>query len=182
MKPCPRPLDPVDVEALAAGAEPVSFAGAADHVRQCAACGAAVAEAAGMTRLLEEPAAPAAPDLSDRVLRVRPFSRHERRSLSLWAGPSIFTLLLFASGVLLLALPGITAREQASLGIAAAAPLLAVLRASVRALRELAVALPSGLTALSDVLRGNAAVGLSALLLLLPAGFGLRRAFARARR
>ncbi|HEY6148483.1 MAG TPA: hypothetical protein VIZ69_12320 [Thermoanaerobaculia bacterium] len=182
MKPCPSPLDPLDIKALAAGMAPVSDAEASEHARACPACAAAVAETASLTGILEQSAAAPAPDLSERVLRVRPFSRLERRSASLWAAPSLFALLLFAAGVVLLALPGVTGREQASLGIAAAAPLFAIVRASLRALRELAGQLPAGLSALSDAVRGNGGLAAAALLLLLPTGLGLRRALARARR
>ncbi len=183
MKPCSRPLDSIDAEALAAGAEPLLAADAAEHARACSACGAAVAEASSLAARLDALSdSGVGSDLAEGVLRLRPFSRRERFNLALWRRPSLLSAALFCAGLLLLALPGITAREQASLGLAALAPLFALLRAAARALAEGAAAAPAGLSALSESLRGQQSIGLAALLLLLPAGLGLRRVLARARR
>ena len=190
MNACRRPLDPIDAEALASGAEPVYAADAGDHVRECPACAAAVSEAAGLVEALDrmgglpEPEAGPAPamDLASGVLRLRPFSRRERLNFSLWSGPCLFAAALLFSGLLLLALPGITAREQAGLFAAALAPAAALARALSRSLAELFAAGPSGLQALSSVLRGQAALGLAGLLLLAPIAWGVRRVLARERR
>jgi hypothetical protein len=185
---CRRPLDPIDAEALASGAEPVQAADAAEHVGGCPSCAAAVAEAAAFAEVLDragsvpDPGPPAWTDLAAGVLRLRPFSRRERLDFSLWSGPSFFAVALFFSGVLLLALPGITARDQAGLFAAALAPAAAILRAASRSLAEIFAAAPSGLDALSLALRGQSAFGLASLLLLAPAAWGLKRALARVRR
>lgn len=183
MSPCPRPLDPIDAEAVAAGARPALAADAAEHARECAACGAEVAAAARLVEELESLSdAGASSELAQRVLRVRSFSPRERRSLVLWRGPYAFSAALFLGGCVLLALPGITAREQAGLAAAVLAPLAALLRGTARALLQWSAAAPAGLSALSETLRQQRSLGLAALLLLLPAAFGLRWALARTRR
>ncbi len=192
MNPCARPLDPLDAEAIASGAEPVYARDASEHARVCPSCGQAVSEAAGLTReidclgTLRDGEFPAmrdgVPDLAGSVLRLRPFSRRERRDLALWKGPCLFTALLFFSGFLVLTLPGISASEQASLAAAALAPLLALLRAGSRSLAELASAWPAGLEALGQAMRREQTLGLVCLFLLAPVLFGLRRALARERR
>src|SRR5262249_42288122 len=89
---CRRPLDPLDAEALAAAAAPVCASDAAEHARQCPACAAMVAEAVAFARALDELAGlPAGggtetPDLAGGIVRLRPFSRRERRDFSLWRG------------------------------------------------------------------------------------------------
>ena len=190
--PCSRPLDPIDAEALASGADPVQAADAAEHVRDCPSCAAAVAEAAAFAEALDragsmpDPALAAPPpagmDLAAGVLRLRPFSSRERRDFSLWSGPCLVAAALFFSGVLLLALPGLTARDQAGLFAAALAPAAAILRAASRSVAEIFAAAPSGLDALSLALRGQSAFGLLSLLLLAPVAWGLKRALARERR
>ena len=186
MNACRRPLDPIDAEALASGAEPVYAADAGEHVRDCPSCRSAVSEAAvlvaDLDRLGALPAREPAVDLASGVLRLRPFSRRERLDLSLWSGPWLFAAALFFSGIVVLALPGITAREQAGLLAAALAPAAATLRALARSLAEIFAAGPSGLEALSLALRGQAALGLASLLLLAPIAWGVRRALARERR
>ena len=190
MSPCARPLDPLDAEALASGAAPVFAGDAADHARLCPACAAAVSEAARLARALDElgefPAAPGADivessDLAGKVARIRPFSRRELADFSLWRGACLFSAALFFSGLLLLLLPGVTAREQTGLALAALAPFAALLRATVRSLVEIAAASPAGLEALSQALRGESALGLACLLLLAPIFWGFSRALVRRR-
>ena len=60
-------------------------------------------------------------------------------------------------------------------------PIVAFVRSLARWAPALVRSAPSGLEALSDVLHQERLVGLVSLLLLVPAGLGLRRAFARAR-
>ncbi len=191
MKPCARPLDPLDAEAIASGSEPVFAEDAAEHARGCRSCSQAVSDAASLSREIDglgalgasESQAPiGVPDLAANVLRLRPFSRRERRDFALWRVPCSFAVALFASGLLLLILPGISAREQAGLAAAALAPLLALLRASARSLWELASACPAGLEALGHAMRREQTVGLACLLLLAPVLFGFRRVLARERR
>jgi hypothetical protein len=180
---CPRPLDPEDVEALAAGIEPSVAPDALIHVASCDACARAVQDASEVTKLLESvPELSWKVDLSERVLRRRPFSRTERRSIGLWSGPWLFAGGIFAAGVAILTAPALTAREQAGLGMAAVAPLLALARAVGRSLADILWSAPSGLGAVAQALSGQRSLGLAALLLLVPAGFGLRRALVRVRR
>jgi hypothetical protein len=192
VKPCARPLDPLDAEAIASGAAPVFAADAAEHARDCPSCGGAVSDAASLSREIDslggllDREAPAMPDgladLADSILRLRPFSRRERHNFALWRGPYLFAAALFFSGLLVLILPGITAGEQAGLAAAALAPFLALLRAGARSLTELARAWPAGLEALGQAMRGEQTLGLVCLLLLAPVLFGFRRALARERR
>jgi hypothetical protein len=187
---CARPLDSLDVEALASGA-PVEPA-TREHARACSPCSQRVAAAAAFAGELDGlggfPAPDSAaglddvPDLAGRVLRLRPFSRRERRDFALWKGPCLLTAALFVSGLIALALPGLSARDQAGLSAAALAPLAALVRAWARWMTEVAAASPAALQALGQALRGEQTVGFACLLLLAPVVWGLRRAFARERR
>lgn len=177
---CPRPLDPADAEALASGAEPLFSADAAAHAASCPSCGEAVLEAARLSETLEAiPLPVTSTDLAARVVRLRPFSRAERRDPRLWAGPAILAAGAFAGGVLLLT-PGLTGADRAGLGAGAAVALFGVLRSFAGWTLELVREAPRGLDALASVLRGEVSLGAAALLLLLPAAFGLRRTLARA--
>jgi hypothetical protein len=185
---CPRPLDPIDAEAVAAGAEPVFAQDAASHAAVCGFCGGLVASAKGLSDALEglaeAPEGPGEPfgspsGLADRVIRLRPFSPKERRTYALWQAPVLLDVTLVLSALALLALPALTATEQVSLGAAALAPVVALARSTAGwALEALRVA-PAGLQALSAGFRGQSALGLAALALLVPAGLGLRRVLAR---
>jgi hypothetical protein len=179
---CARPLDPIDVEALAAGAEPIAASDAADHARDCPACADRVSQASELANL-EIPADKlAGPDLADRILRLRAFSRRERLDFSLWRGACGLAAAVFLGGLLLLTLPGLTAREQASLGLATVTPLWTLWKSLMDAAGQTAAAAPSGIRALCDVMRHQQTLGLAALALLAPVLLGLRRATARARR
>lgn len=181
MSDCSDPLDPFDVEALASGVGVAARPGAAEHAARCVPCGEAVRRSESLSGLLEEAAAAAPPapsDLADRVLRVRPFSRAERLSLSLWRAPLLLLAALSASGTALVA--GVaTAREQVGLAAAMLASSVALLRACLRWLLDLPGSAPAGLDALAQALRPTS-VGWAAILLLLPAGLALRRVLARA--
>jgi hypothetical protein len=180
---CNRPLDPIDAQALAVGAEPLVSSDAADHARSCAPCATLVEEASRLSRGIEDlPRYAPPPDLADRVLRLRAFSRRELRDLSLWRGPSLLSGGVFLAGLVVLALPGLTAREQASLSLAAGLPVLALLKALARAAVEALRATPTGVEALSQTLSGRESLGILCLMLLAPLAFGLRRVLARAPR
>ena len=91
MNDCPRPLDPIDCEALASGEPPLVASDAASHAASCPACAARVRAAADFLREIEagDVAGPGPGlDLAARVIRIRPFSRRERRDVRLWAGPA----------------------------------------------------------------------------------------------
>jgi hypothetical protein len=180
---CDRPLDPIDAEALASGAEPVHAEDAAAHAASCTVCGASLERARQLTEALEglSRALPPPPDLADRVTRLRAFSRQERRTYAFWRAPVLLATGLSVSGLALLVGPSISAGEQAGLGAAAVAPLLAFVRSLARWASDLGRVAPAGLDALSDALAGNRSLGLASLLLLLPSAFGLTRVFARAR-
>jgi hypothetical protein len=181
---CRTPLDPIDSEALASGDEPMfrSAAEASAHVAACSSCAAGVERARMLLASLEAGAsAVGVPDLADRVIRIRPFSRRERRSVRLWAGPAAFGLALFGTGVGLLAAPGLATRDQAGIAVALLAPLAGLARALVRAAADAVASAPAGWEALAAAARGQAALGLGSLFLLAPAGFVLRRVLAGAR-
>jgi hypothetical protein len=179
---CPRPLDPIDAEALASGAEPVMAADAARHAAACSACGARIEAARSLLQALDGLSGPpeAVSGLADRVMRLRAFSPRERRTYALWNAPVLLTAATAVSGTALLALPTLTAAEQISLGAAASVPLVGLIRSAARWAADFAAFAPRGLEALSQGLRQEGGVlGWAALLLLLPLGFGLSRVLAR---
>ena len=183
MSECPRPLDPIDAEALASGAQPVFSADAAAHAASCRACEAAVEGAARLLAVLESLPAEvgAGPDLAPRVSRLRAFSPRERRTYALWRTPVLLTGALTAGGLALVVAPSLSGSDQAGLSAALLVPSLAFLRSVARFLPELVRFAPTGLEALSEALHVERGLGLLSLLLLLPAGFGLRRVLVRAR-
>jgi hypothetical protein len=178
---CQRPLDPIDAEALACGADPVFAADAALHARGCEACAASIEAARGLLTALEglSGAQEAVSGLADRVTRLRAFSARERRTYALWNAPLLLTAGLAGTGLGLLTVPVLTSAEQVSLGAAATVPLLALARGGSRLLADLAALAPAGLEALSEGLRQDGTIGLAALVLLVPMGLGLFRVLAR---
>ncbi len=183
---CSRPLDPLDVEALAAAGEPPLAPDAEVHARGCPACGAAVQEATRLSEELEalaqaQASAAELADLTERIVRLRPFSKRERRSFLFWRVPLVLTGGLFAAGFLLLALPGFSMADQAGLGVAALAPLAGLWRSFARWVSEAGRDAPDALEGLSFALRQDISLSLVFLLLLGPALLGLRRVLARAR-
>lgn len=184
MSSCPRPLDPIDAEAVAAGAEPLFAPDSAAHAVSCPSCGAAVAEARLFSEDLDGLSAvplPPIPDLADRVVRLRAFSARERRTYALWRSPVLIAGGLAVGGLALLLVPALTAADQAGLAGAALAPLLGFFRSAARWAPDFARVAPSGLEALAQAFSQERALGIGALLLLLPSAFGLTRVFARAR-
>jgi hypothetical protein len=175
-------LDPIDAEAVAAGADPVFSADAAVHARECHSCQALVSAARTLSEALEglSGAPEAISGLADRVTRLRPFSRRERRTYALWKAPVLLTAGAAASGLVLLVQPTIAASDQVSVGAAALAPILALLRSTARWAVDLVALAPTGLQALSQGLRQDGRIGLAALTLLLPLAFGLRTVLSRA--
>ncbi len=180
---CPRPLDPIDAEAVASGAEPLFAPDAAEHTAGCPSCGEAVERARGLARALEglSRALPTGADLAGRVTRLRAFSRRERRTYALWRAPISLTATVGAAGLVLLCLPALSASEQAGLGAAALAPTISFFRALLRWAPELSRIAPTGLEALSDALQQERGLGWAALALLVPSVLGFRRVLARAR-
>jgi hypothetical protein len=183
VNPCRRPLDPIDAEAIASGAEPLVAPDAASHAASCAACGASVERARALASALEGLALTGspAPDLAERVSRLRSFSSRERRTYALWRAPVLLFVALAVGGLALLVGPALSAGEQAGLSAALLAPVLAFLRSLPRWGSDLARFAPSALDALADALARERSLGLASLLLFLPSAFGLTRVFARAR-
>lgn len=188
MRPCPRPLDPIDAEAVAAGAEPLVASDAAAHARECPGCQALIVAARALTEALEGASGVPEPvdlpgsgieGLAERVTRLRTFSRRERRTYALWRTPVLLNLGVALAGFAVLALPALTASEQVSLGAAAAAPLLALARSAVRWAADLVRLAPTALDALSEGMRQDGPLGIVALLLLPPLSLGLARVLAR---
>ena len=188
MRPCPRPLDPIDAEAVAAGAEPLVAPDAATHARECPGCQAMIVAARAVSEALEGLSGASEPlrlhvaglGLAERVTRLRAFSKRERRTYALWNAPLLLNAGVALSGLALLALPALTASEQASLGAAAAAPVLALARSAVRWAADLLRLGPTALEALSQGMRQDGTLGIVALLLLPPLSLGLTRVIARA--
>ena len=183
MNECSRPLDPIDAEAVAAGAEPVFAADAAAHAAACADCGASVDRSRALTQALEELPGPAVPlpDLADRVIRLRAFSARERRTYAIWRAPVLLSAALGAAGLALVVGPVLSAGEQAGLGAAAVAPVLAFLRSIARWGTDFVRVAPSGLDALAEAFSAERSIGLVSLLVLVPSVLGLTRIFAQAR-
>ena len=181
MTPCQRPLDPIDAEAVAAGAEPVFAADAVSHGAGCEPCRAKIEAAKGLLEALDGLSGPSVglSGLADRVTRLRAFSRRERRTYALWNAPLLLTAGLAGTGMALLALPALTTAEQISLGAAASAPLVGLGRSGARWASELLALAPRGLEALSQGMRQEAVLGLAALVLLVPLGLALTRVLAR---
>jgi predicted anti-sigma-YlaC factor YlaD len=181
---CLRPLDPIDAEALASGAEPPFAPDAAGHATACPACGAAVERAARLTRELEglsQKEESPFPDLATRVIRLRDFSRRERRTYALWRAPVLLAGGLAAGGFALVLAPSLSGSDQAGLGAALLVPTLAIVRAVARWVPELLRVAPTGLEALSEAFRAERGLGLAALLLLMPAAAGFRWVLSRER-
>jgi len=182
--PCHRPLDPIDAEAVAAGADPVFRADAAEHARGCPSCQALVNAARSLAEALEglPPESPAVPGLAERVVRLRAFSRRERRTYALWNAPVLLVLGIGAAGLALLLRPALAASEQLSSGASALVPLVALLRAAGRWASDLATLGPRGLQGLSEALHQESLLGAAALGMLAPLALGLRKVLARAAR
>jgi hypothetical protein len=157
---------------------------AASHARECPGCQALIVAARAVSEALEGVAGASEPllvaGLAERVTRLRAFSKRERRTYALWNGPVLLNAGVALSGLALLALPALTAGEQASLGAAAAAPVLALARSAIRWTADLLRLAPTALEALSEGMRQDGALGIVALLLLPPLSLGLARVLARA--
>lgn len=183
MNRCPRPLDPIDAEALASGAEPLFAADAASHAALCAECASSVDRAAALTRAIEglKGLEPPLPDLAERVTRLRSFSARERRTYALWRAPALLSAGLAVAGFALLVGPTLSSGEQAGLGAAALTSAMALIRSLTGWSAEVVRLAPPALDALADTLGRERSVGLASLLLLVPSAFGMTRLLARAR-
>jgi hypothetical protein len=175
---CPNPLDPIDVEALASGEPSPIRSDAREHALACALCHDSVEQSRRFEDLLALEPAAAPIELAQGVLRVRPFSVRERRSLAVWSPPLLLIAALAISGAALVS--GVArAGDQIGLAAALAASLAGLARACLRWLADLARTAPGALEALSQTLRPTS-IGWAAALLLAPLGFALRRVLSRA--
>ncbi|MDQ5870826.1 MAG: hypothetical protein M3547_01285 [Acidobacteriota bacterium] len=120
-------------------------------------------------------------DLAERVVRLRAFSPRERRTYALWRAPVLLVSGLAASGLALLLVAALTAADEKGLAVAALVPLLGFFRSVARWAPDLAKVAPSGLEALAQAFSQDRALGIAALLLLLPSAYGFTKVFSRAR-
>jgi hypothetical protein len=93
----------------------------------------------------------------------------------------LLSAALGAAGLALVVRPAISIGEQAGLGAAAVAPLLAFLRSIARWGTDLVRVAPPALDALADAFSAERSIGLVSLLVLVPSVLGLTRIFAQAR-
>ncbi|HYB53287.1 MAG TPA: hypothetical protein VEG84_05435 [Thermoanaerobaculia bacterium] len=180
MNDCREPLDPIDIEALAAESEPLFRSDAGLHAASCETCNLLVSQSQRFDSLLSEAGADGghpAGDLAQRVLRLRPFSRLERRSVAAWSAPLLLCLSLVVSGLALLARP--VASADVGLLAALAGSSVAFLRAASKWAFDASREASRGLGALAQLLAVTS-TGPACLLLLLPSAFALRRVLARA--
>jgi len=173
---CTRPLDALDLEAIASGEEPLLAADARGHLEGCADCGRRLEGFRALGAWLGDLSGPAVPEgFADGIECRRGFSVREKRSLSIWKGPAaLFGALLGASGVLL-SMPVFGAAEQAGL----LGALALEWRSAVLWPLALGRALPGTIGALSEVLLRDRALAAVSILSMLPAGFAVTRLWAR---
>jgi hypothetical protein len=179
---CNRPLDPLDLEAIASGENPLVASDAAEHLEICGECARRLESFREIGHWLDALAQPdLEADLAGCVERLRTFSRAERRDFRIWAGPAaLFTGLVAASGMLL-SMPILTSSEQ--VGILSALPRAiglewrSLVEWPVRALQ----ALPGCVGAASQLAYSERKLAGAAILLLIPAGFAMTRLWVRRR-
>ena len=178
---CERPLDPLDLEALASGEAPLLAGDAREHAASCPECGGRLEAFRGMGEWLAGvPAAVPVPrGFAESVQRLRAFSRRERWSPRLWAAPAALFFALLAASAFVLALPALSSAEQVRLWAALASAFGGEIRALALWPRLLLEALPPGMSALGEAARAERSFSAAAILLLLPAGFAVRKVFAR---
>jgi len=173
---CTRPLDALDLEALASGEEPIVAPDAGIHAAGCADCGRRLDAFRALGEWLSDVSIPAVPDgFAGRIERLRAFSGRERRSWRVWRAPVLASAGLLAGSAALLSLPAFSAGEQAGLAGALALEWKSLLLWPASLLRSL----PATVGALSDLLLRDRAFAALSILLLLPAGFGVSRLWAR---
>lgn len=173
---CTRPLDALDLEAIASGDEPLVAPDARGHAGSCADCARRLEAFRALGDWLADLPGPDVPEaFAAGIERRRGFSAREKRSIALWKGPAaLFGALLGGSGVLL-SMPVFGRSEQAGL--------LAVLalegRAAVSWPLSAFRALPGTVSALSEFLLHDRAFAAFSILAMLPAGFAVSRLWAR---
>lgn len=176
---CNRPLDDMDLAALAAGEPEVLPAETAQHAASCPDCARRLREFQEISLLLDQLPGPAdRPDMAASVERLRSFSAREKRSVRIWAVPAIAFAGLLVLSAVLVALPLLTSTEQASLLGALVISFAAQWHALWAWPASLWQAFPAGVAGLSAaVLRGRT-LAAAGILLLLPFGWATSRVLA----
>lgn len=173
---CTRPLDALDLEAIASGEEPVVSPDARGHVALCPDCAARVDAFRAFGEWLSELPLPPIPEaFAAGIERRRPFSIRERRSIGLWKTPALAFAGLAAASAAMIALPAFGAADQAGFLAAIGFEWKAAMFWPAALVR----ALPASVTALSDILLRDRGFAALSILLMLPAGFGVSRLWAR---
>jgi hypothetical protein len=173
---CTRPLDALDLEAIASGEEPLVAPDALGHAGTCEDCAGRLAAFRALGAWLGDLAGPEVPEaFAPGIERRRGFSAREKRSIALWKGPAaLFGALLGGSGILL-SMPIFGGSDQAGLLSAMALEWRSAASWPLSAVR----ALPASVTALSELLLRDRALAAFSILAMLPAGFAVSRLWAR---
>jgi hypothetical protein len=173
---CTRPLDALDLEALASGEEPVLAPDGRAHADACPDCSRRLETFRALGEWLSDVALPAVPDdFAEGIERLRGFSRAEVRSWRIWRAPAAaFAGFLAASGFLL-SVPVFGAGDEA--GFLAALALEG--KSFLLWPGSVARSLPAAVAAISDLLLQDRAFAAISILLMLPAGFAVTRLWAR---
>ncbi|HET7451606.1 MAG TPA: hypothetical protein VFL12_02610 [Thermoanaerobaculia bacterium] len=173
---CTRPLDPLDLEALASGEAPVVALDAPAHAAGCADCARRLEAFRALGEWLSDLSVPPVPDgFAEGIERLRGFSAAEALSWRIWKAPALAFAGFLTGSAALLALPALGAGDQAGLLSALALEWRSLLLWPV----SLARAVPAAATAVSDVLLRDRAFAAASILLLLPAAFAVTRLWAR---
>jgi hypothetical protein len=173
---CTRPLDALDLEALASGEEPVLASDGRAHAAACPDCSRRLQAFRALDDWLADVSLPAVPEgFADGIERLRGFSPAESRSWRLWKVPAAIFAGLIAGSGFLLSFPALGAAEQAGF--------LAALALECKSLflwpLSVARSLPAAVSTLSDVLLRDRPFAAVSILLMLPAGFAVTRLWAR---
>jgi hypothetical protein len=179
---CPRPIDPIDLEALASGERPCSAPDAAEHAAACPECGGRL-EAFRRIQDWLEPDEREQPtlDLVASVDRLRGLSRRELRQARLWKAPLAVIGALLAASAAFLAAPALTASENLGLLAALGGSLGAEWRALAAWPLDLWRSLPTAVSSLGEIAARDRTAAAAAILLLVPLGFSFARLVARRR-
>lgn len=173
---CTRPLDALDLEALASGEAPILVPDAREHVQSCPDCGRRLDAFRALGEWLSDVSIPPVPEgFVERIDRLRGFSAAEARSWRIWRVPALASAGLLAGSAVLLSLPAFSAGEQAGFLGTLALEWKSLLLWPVSLLRSL----PAAVAAFSDVLLRDRGFAALSILLMLPAGFGVTRLWAR---
>jgi len=166
---CVKPLDPLDIEALASGSQAPSGAAARAHVEVCEDCERQIADLQALESLLDSgrDAIMVPPGFFPKIQRLRAFSPAERRRLSLWVAPAALLSALVAGSAGVISAGG-SFLPAAGAEVAAAWDWPAAI----------ARALPAAAAGASDLIAAQRGAAAAAVLLLLPFGLAASRLIA----